>query len=134
MSWMQALNPESLNNLQELIFRQSWEGKSYQEIAASAGYDSEYIKDVGFKMWQLLSKALGEKITKKNFQSVLRRRSHQSKVIPHQDWGEAIDVSVFYGRAAELVKLEQWVVQQRCRLVAILGIGGIGKTALSVKS
>jgi len=51
----------------------------------------------------------------------------------HQDWGEAMDVSVFYGRAEELVTLEQWIVQSRCRLVAPLGMGGIGKTSLSVK-
>ncbi len=70
---------QHLNNLQELIFRQAWQGKSYQEIAASFDYDPQYIKDVGFKLWQLLSKAFGEKITKKNFQSVLRRRSHSNK-------------------------------------------------------
>lgn len=29
---------QHLNNLQELIFRQAWEGKSYQEIAASFDY------------------------------------------------------------------------------------------------
>ncbi len=51
----------------------------------------------------------------------------------HTDWGEAVDVSVFYGRTAELATLAQWIVADRCRLVALLGIGGIGKTALSVK-
>ncbi|HBB31865.1 MAG TPA: LuxR family transcriptional regulator [Cyanobacteria bacterium UBA8803] len=49
-----------------------------------------------------------------------------------QDWGEAPDVSGFYGRAEELAKLEQWIVGDRCRLVALLGMVGIGKTALSV--
>ncbi|MGG6242880.1 hypothetical protein ACQ4N7_30165, partial [Nodosilinea sp. AN01ver1] len=49
------------------------------------------------------------------------------------DWGEAIDASLFYGRATELDTLEQWIQRDRCRLVAILGMGGIGKTALSVK-
>jgi hypothetical protein len=50
-----------------------------------------------------------------------------------QDWGEAIDVSVFYGRGWELATLDRWIVRERCRLVALLGLGGIGKTALSVK-
>jgi WD40 repeat protein/DNA-binding phage protein len=49
------------------------------------------------------------------------------------DWGEAIDVSLFCGRQSELDKLEKWIIGDRCRLIALLGIGGIGKTALSVK-
>ncbi len=51
----------------------------------------------------------------------------------HQDWGEAIDVSVFFGRDAELVTLDRWISRDRCRLVLLLGMGGIGKTALSIK-
>ena len=50
-----------------------------------------------------------------------------------QDWGESIDTSIFYGRMAELVELEQWIIQEHCRLVAVLGMGGIGKTALAAK-
>jgi WD40 repeat protein/transcriptional regulator with XRE-family HTH domain len=49
------------------------------------------------------------------------------------DWGEAIFNSVFYGRTEELTTLEQWILHEHCQLVALLGIGGIGKTALSVK-
>ena len=49
------------------------------------------------------------------------------------DWDEAIDVSLFYGRTAELNRLRQWVLDDGCRLIALLGMGGIGKTALSVK-
>ena len=43
------------------------------------------------------------------------------------------DVSVFYGRTDELAKLTQWIITDRCRLIALLGMGGIGKSALAVK-
>ena len=49
------------------------------------------------------------------------------------DWGEAVDVSSFYGRTEELTSLEEWIVVDRCRLLFLAGMGGIGKTSLSVK-
>ena len=58
-------------------------------------------------------------------------KNHNLKQIT--DWGEAVDVSIFFGRSQELVRLENWVVDSRCRLVALLGMGGVGKTSVSVK-
>ena len=60
-------------------------------------------------------------------------RTPQSIAPSHQDWGEAVDTSAFYGRTEELAKLAQWIVRDRCRLVALLGMGGIGKTSVSIK-
>jgi len=162
-----ALQPNGLTNVQELVFRRAWQGQTYSEIAQSYGYDADYVKDVGSKLWQLLSDTFGEKVTKSNFQSVLRRRvstALQTRALElqeglegtfqpspnqvisaqlqkategtfnkYQDWGEAFDASIFYGRALEMAILEQWIISDRCRLVSIFGMGGIGKTALTVK-
>jgi WD40 repeat protein/transposase-like protein/transcriptional regulator with XRE-family HTH domain len=48
-------------------------------------------------------------------------------------WREMPTVPIFYGRAEEFTCLEQWLIHDRCQLVVLLGMGGIGKTSLSVK-
>ena len=150
-----VLEQGRLNKVQEIVFRQSWEGKSYQEMATLFDYDAGYIKDTGSQLWQVLSRAFGYRVTKNNFQSALKRHSQRlfapelplqfpeddsKPTAPEnpiakqcQDWGEAIDVSVFYDRVEELALLKQWIIQDRCRLVTLFGMVGIGKTALSVK-
>lgn len=46
---------------------------------------------------------------------------------------EAPELSNFYGREDELANLTQWIVSDRARLVVLLGLGGIGKTYLSIR-
>ncbi len=36
-----------------------------------------------------------------------------------------------YGRVKEISTLENWILQEKSRLIGILGISGIGKTTLS---
>ncbi|MBD1842422.1 NACHT domain-containing protein [Cyanobacteria bacterium FACHB-63] len=149
-----ALDRGYLNQVEEIVFRAVWEGRSYLQIAQASGYDYGYIKDTGYKLWRSLSDAYDEKITKHNVKGTIQRevrkplriaksKSQQSMDLspsPNQNWeysntswGDAIDVSIFYDRTQELTKLQQWVVCDRCRLVTLLGESGIGKTALSVK-
>jgi len=178
---------DRLTKLQELVFRQSWKGQSYKQIAKNTNRDLGHIKNVGSELWRLLSEALEQRVTKQNFQTVLNQywsevqaataesaeaidnreepdvagnlfaepldnnqrqnatNSNQNLAaysdidtlsalsVPQHDWDEVIDVSVFVNRDAELATLAQWVGDDQCRLVLLLGMGGIGKTALAVK-
>lgn len=68
-----------------------------------------------------------------NLKSARRTQFEDGKIENRIDWGEAPDVSVFYGRSEELTKLRHWILEEHCRLVTLLGIAGMGKTCLSVK-
>jgi WD40 repeat protein len=181
------LSNNRLSQLQKTVFFHTWEDQSYGEIARRSGYELGYIKQTGSQLWQLLSQALNEKVTKHNVQQVVQRKmtathpsasrsvseyaqtaqppetiayrtasgkqtlgdrfvgdqpsdafvqqqtTHLPPIMPKCDWGDAVDVSTFYGRADELATLERWILNDRCRLVGIFGMGGIGKTSLSVK-
>jgi NB-ARC domain len=133
-----ALAPESLSSLQVDVFRQTWNKHSYHKIAHELNHEYSYIKDVGADLWKLLSQAFGLQVTKLSLQNALKQYAQQvqaqssaeSSRQRHADWGEAIDVSQFCGREGQLACLEQWVLQDDCRLVAITGMGGMGKTML----
>ncbi len=66
-------------------------------------------------------------------QEAASKQNNQETKQNRQDWNEAPDTSIFFGRAAELATLKQWIQLDRCRLVLLLGMGGIGKTWLGTK-
>ncbi|WP_404783137.1 NB-ARC domain-containing protein [Altericista sp. CCNU0014] len=149
-----------LNKVEAAILQGALQAQTYEQISETSGYSLSYIKyNVGPKLWSLLGQACGEPVSKTNFRGALEHQWHQSLIgatqtqalavestasstataaqaalpQPQADWGEAMDVTQFYGRTEELQTLEQWIVTERCRVVALLGIGGIGKSALAAK-
>ncbi|HLO46958.1 MAG TPA: hypothetical protein VK211_00820 [Kamptonema sp.] len=87
---------QKLNDLQSAVFLESWEERSYSEIAQQLGYEYDYIKQVGSQLWRSLSQILGEPVSKGNIQAVLRR--YQQSQQDWQDRNEAIEVCRFYDR------------------------------------
>ena len=75
-----ALNYDRLNKIQQIVFRQSWEGRSYGEIAKTTGYQYDYIKATGYELWKLLSQVFGEKVKRDNLKSVLKRYLRRTQV------------------------------------------------------
>jgi len=51
---------------------------------------------------------------------------------PQINLDDAPAILTCYSRTTELNTLEHWIVQDRCRIVELLGMSGIGKTALSL--
>jgi hypothetical protein len=76
----QVLEPEKLNAAQELVLRESWRGKTYQEIATISGYDTDYVRVVGSRLWRNLTVAFEEKVSKSNLQSIIQAQIRKGKL------------------------------------------------------
>jgi hypothetical protein len=165
-----------LDSLQKAILRGAWNNQKYKEIAEHNHRSEKYVKEVGFKLWKLMSVALGEEqVSKANFRAKLENlqasnivsligngcihighisaeSSHSPKASQcepqdkdkfnektsnsepkvHLDLGDAPEPNLFYNRTSELTTLENWILG-RTRLITILGLSGIGKTALTLQ-
>lgn len=127
-----------LTEVEVVLLFGAWNNWTYDRIAERSGYSINYLqRDIAPKFWKLLRHALSCKVNKTTLRATLTYWNHSAPTSPmlprFTDWGEAIDVSSFHGRIDEITQLSQWIVQDRCHLVTIVGMGGIGKSALAVR-
>jgi WD40 repeat protein len=97
-------------------------------MARSEGVDKQTL--------ECFFRAFGLNLTQSDFAKIGESISHTLTLAPSHpftDWGEAVDVGTFFGRAQELALLEDWISNNN-RLILLLGMGGIGKTSLSIKA
>ena len=131
-----AKTGEHLNDLKALILHQVWLGQKYADIAQTYGYTEGHIKDMGSALWKLLSDVLGEKVTKNNCRSTLKRYQTQDQTSPSPiaqpllTTVSASESAHFVGRAEAIAHLNS-LVQQGTPLIVIQGEGGLGKTTLA---
>jgi AAA-like domain len=83
------LLPKYLSDLQQTVFCRAWLGQSYEETAEDLAYDPGYIRDVGSQLWLAISKAVGEKVTKKNVHAALRRYQQKTQKAIASSWSQA---------------------------------------------
>jgi hypothetical protein len=153
-----------LKDVERIVLKGAWENQTYSKMAAlSVGYTEDYLKkDVGPKLWRLLSDIIGQqgvKVTKRNIQNVLQHWAIQESpsasppstvpvalaqsppevtVQPPTNalmvWpSPRLDGGDFCGRQQDLADLTRWIQSEGCRLLVLWGFQGVGKTALAAK-
>lgn len=137
-----------LDNLQRCLIGKLWQQprQKYLEIAIENGYSEAHVKDVAYQLWQILSKALGEKVNKNNFRSVIeqcgelqsqpyeldQQQKKQKFKLPER----IAPVRNWVGRSQELDALKSQILDPNTRSVTItavcvVGLAGVGKTTLA---
>ena len=68
-----AKTGQHLDNLQEAILRGTLQSETYTKIAEEIHCNESYVRDIGSKLWQIISEELGEDVSKSNFRAAMER-------------------------------------------------------------
>ena len=125
--WEGGLTYPTVDHLKHLV------GLAIERQVFPAGREAEEVR----ALWQAAhQKLLVDEAWLAELQS--RARAFQVSTLREDsgrriDWGDAPALTSFYGRAWEQDLIARWVIEERCRVVSVLGQGGIGKSALATQ-
>ena len=129
---------KAIGALRELLALEPWREEAHRQLIqllALSGQRSAALNQYELMRRQLQAE-LGVAPEAESQALVEQIRTHQLQIDekPHlQSWDGAPDLGSFYGRTAELLTLRRWLVADGCRVASILGMGGVGKTALAAR-
>lgn len=101
--------------------RRFWQGERIQQDIFIA-----LCQAVGLNQWEQIADLESSSTSES---SVEQKELSQSTFY---DLDEAPNIEGFYGRSQELSLLKTWITFDRCKFLTILGMSGVGKTALAL--
>ena len=124
-----------LNDLQQVIIAEVWQGRRYLDIADEYGCTEGHAKDTGSLLWKILSAAWGRKVTKSNFRSTIKRQlkslANTNKVVEFDLRDPTLPENLnFLGRQEAIATLTD-LSHQNHKIIVLQGEGGVGKTTLA---
>jgi formylglycine-generating enzyme required for sulfatase activity len=78
-----------LDESQKIILAGTLENLNYKDIAALGNHNQGTIKSTASKLWKILTKVIGEKVTKTNFKTVINQWVVRSELIINRHPGQA---------------------------------------------
>ncbi|MFM7383331.1 MAG: AAA-like domain-containing protein, partial [Microcystaceae cyanobacterium] len=136
---------EPLKEIQLSLLQDVWEGLTYNQVAQKRYLSANYLRgDLGPKLWQKLSLALGQEVTKTNFKALIEAVGQTDQetagglgsappVKATTDWlfsaGSVPPTSPFY-QERRCDDLGFRVLQQPGSLLQVRSPRGMGKTSL----
>lgn len=141
---------KQLTSAEKAVVRGTWNDKDYGEIARLSGHGLYYLQQkVGPPLWTMLSTVIGNgvKVKKSNLKDILvnlvkkdylKRLENtcldgDSLVGKTKISGQLPKIEYFYGREEDINSIKNQIKLFKQRCISIIGVGGIGKTALVAK-